>query len=69
MTLGARKKFLAPVCEPKAFCEQMYRIEEKTCDTVGTFRRSQVIRRQGVVLPLPTLVTPWCDTSRKNAQL
>jgi len=30
--------------EPKVFREQMYRIEESTCDIVGTLRRPAVIR-------------------------
>jgi len=72
MAPGARSKFGTPMFEPKAFPEQIYCIEESTCDIVGPFRRPPqsfpapavirrpvVIRQQGNSAPLP-LVTPLC---------
>jgi len=40
MASGARNKFGAPMFEPEVFRKQMYCIEKRTCDIVGTFRRS-----------------------------
>jgi len=58
MAPGARSKFGASMFEPEVFRNQMYCIEESTCDIVGTFRRSQqsfgapeVIRRRGNCAP------------------
>jgi len=39
MAPGARNKFGAPMFEHKVFRNQMYCIEESTCDMVRTFRR------------------------------
>jgi len=39
MASGARNKFGAPMFEPEIFWNQMYCMEESTCDIVGTFRR------------------------------
>jgi len=36
----------------------MYRIEESTCNIVGTFRRPPVIRRPGHCAPFSPLSTP-----------
>jgi len=36
---GVRSKFGAPIFEPDVFWKQIYRIEESTCDIVGTFWR------------------------------
>ena len=41
MVPGTRNKFGAPMFEPKAFWEKMYRIENQTCDIVRTFRCPQ----------------------------
>jgi len=46
----------------------MYCIE-KTCYIVGTYRYSPVIRRSGLVPPLPPSLHFWCNTSRQSAQL
>jgi len=37
MALGAKNKLGAPMFEPKVFWEEMYCIQQKTCDIVGTF--------------------------------
>jgi len=47
MAPGARNKFGAPIFESKAFRKQLHCIEESSCDIVGTFRCSLVIRRPG----------------------
>jgi len=38
MVPGTRIKFDAPVFEPEVFRKQMYCIEERNCDIVGTFQ-------------------------------
>ena len=59
MAPGARSKFGVPMFEPEVFRKQMYCIEERTCDTVGTFwRPSQSFGARGIVPRCPPLVTP-----------
>jgi len=53
---GARNKFAASIFEPNIIWEEMYCIEQKTCDFVGTFRRPPVIQRLGIVPLLYALV-------------
>ena len=40
-----------PIFETKIFPEQMYCIEESTCDIVGTFRRPQWFGARGICPP------------------
>ena len=45
--------------EPEVFRKQMYCIEERTCDIVGTFSApSALIRRPGSCAPFAPLITP-----------
>jgi len=37
---GQEASLVPPMFEPDVFRKQIYRIEESTCDSVGTFRRS-----------------------------
>jgi len=54
MALGGKTQFGVPIFEPKVFRKQMYRIEESSCDNVGTFRhRPQWFGAQGIVPPFP----------------
>jgi len=73
MAPGARSKFGASMFEPEVFRNQMYCIEESTCDIVGTFRRSQqsfgapeVIRRRGNCAPFASRYDPgqWSSNHR-----
>jgi len=58
MVPGARINFGPPKFEPEVFGKQIYYIEERTCDNVGTFR-PQSFGARGVVPPLPPpFVTP-----------
>jgi len=52
MAPGARSKFYAAMFQPEIFLKQIQCVKESTCDLVGTFGA------QGIVPPLPTLVTP-----------
>jgi len=53
MVHGARNKPDAPMFGLSAFREQMYCIEESTCDIDGIFRRPPMIWRPGHCDPFP----------------
>jgi len=64
---GARgkKQVWRPVFQPEIFRNQMYCLEEITCDIVGTLRRPrshsaapQRYGARGIVPPLPHVLTP-----------
>ena len=57
---GAKNKFGASLFETKVFREQMYCMEESTCDIVETFRRPpQWFGARGIVPPFPLSLRPW----------
>jgi len=68
---GARSKFETPKFEPEVFRKQMYCIEERTSDIVGTFGalviQRIVIQRPGDcgLLPLVTPL-PYCKMWKKS---
>jgi len=54
---GARKRFGAPMFEPKVFSVQMLCIEENACE-MRPFSACQWLGAWGIVHPLPPLVMP-----------
>jgi len=59
----ARSKFGTPMFEPEVFRNQMYCIEESTCDIVVTFRRSPQSLGAPVVIRRPVNLLPPLVTS------
>jgi len=57
MAHGARNRFGAPMFEPEVFREQMYCVEETTCDMLGLFGRPND-STPGHCSSLPPLGTP-----------
>ena len=57
MAQGARSKFGVPMFEPKVIREQVYCVEESTCDIVVILAPSAVIRHPGNCAPIPPFVS------------